>query len=77
MFFLQFITALFSYFLFLFFIVYSILVLYYAYGSIEQKESERKAMASTKNSQPDSSHAANSGLVELPSATQTSNLSNS
>lgn len=42
--FLQFITALFTFFILTFFIAWTILVAYYAYGSIEQKEIERKSI---------------------------------
>jgi hypothetical protein len=42
---LQFITSLATFFIFTFLLVWAVLVLYYAYGSIEQKETERKAIA--------------------------------
>ena len=40
---LQFLTSLVTFFIFTFILVWSVLVLYYAYGSIERKETERKA----------------------------------
>lgn len=49
MLFLQFLTALVTFFIFAFILIWGELVLYHAYGSIEQKEIERKAHSSIKN----------------------------
>lgn len=46
---LQFVTALVTFFIFAFILAWSVLVLYHAYGSIEQKEIERKAHSSLEN----------------------------
>lgn len=51
---LQFITSVVTFFIFTFLIVWSVLVIYYAYGSIEQKETERKAI--TQQSSTDTSN---------------------
>ena len=46
---LQFVTALVTFFIFAFILAWSVLVLYHAYGSIEQKEIERKAHSSLES----------------------------